>query len=64
MIDKTDPLYKKIESHVIKTKNASITVIQRNFGVGYNLGSQCINIMEKKGIVSVPREYGKRDVLV
>jgi S-DNA-T family DNA segregation ATPase FtsK/SpoIIIE len=62
-----DEKYDEAIALVMKTGQASISMIQRKLRVGYNRAARMIEVMEKQGIVGPsdgvkPREvYGKRD---
>lgn len=41
----------------------SCSILQRNFGIGYPRAASLIDELEEGGIVSEPRQNGRRDVL-
>jgi len=63
-----DEKYMEAVEVVLKTGQASISMLQRKLRVGYNRAARMIELMEKEGIVGPsdgvrPREvYGRRDV--
>ncbi len=60
----SDPLYDEAVSIVIKTRRASISLVQRQLRIGYNRAARLIEEMEKAGIVSSMESNGNREVLV
>ncbi|MDT8408582.1 MAG: DNA translocase FtsK 4TM domain-containing protein [Wenzhouxiangellaceae bacterium] len=61
--DETDELYDKAVAHVIDSRRASISGVQRHLRVGYNRAARLIEEMESHGIVSSPEHNGQREVL-
>ncbi|MDT8364511.1 MAG: DNA translocase FtsK 4TM domain-containing protein [Nitrosomonas sp.] len=59
----TDPLYDEAVSIVIKTRRASISLVQRQLRIGYNRAARLIEDMERAGIVSTMEGNGNREVL-
>ena len=59
----TDPLYDEAVSIVIKTRRASISLVQRQLRIGYNRAARLIEEMERAGIVSSMESNGNREVL-
>lgn len=59
-----DDLYDKAVDLVIKTRQASISMIQRRLRIGYNRAARMIEIMERDGVVSKPQGSKPREVLV
>lgn len=58
-----DPLYDQAVQHVVETRLASISSLQRHLRIGYNRANRIIERMEAEGIVSAPDETGTRTVL-
>lgn len=58
-----DPLYAQAEAHVISQQRVSISMIQREFKIGYNRAARLIEQMEANGVVSTPGADGLREVL-
>jgi len=59
-----DDLYDKAVDLVIKTRQASISMIQRRLRIGYNRAARMIEIMERDGVVSKPQGSKPREVLI
>ena len=59
-----DPLYKEAVELVLRTRRPSISLVQREFRIGYNRAARLIEGMESAGLVSAMRGNGDRDVLV
>ncbi|MCW5618153.1 MAG: DNA translocase FtsK 4TM domain-containing protein [Nitrosomonas sp.] len=60
----TDPLYDEAVQIVLKTRRASISLVQRNLRIGYNRAARLIEDMERAGLVSAMQSNGNREVLV
>jgi DNA segregation ATPase FtsK/SpoIIIE, S-DNA-T family len=60
----TDPLYDQAVAIVIKTRRASISLVQRHLRIGYNRAARLIEQMERAGMVSAMQSNGNREVLV
>jgi S-DNA-T family DNA segregation ATPase FtsK/SpoIIIE len=58
-----DPLYDQAVEIVIKTRRASISLVQRHLRIGYNRAARLIEAMEKAGLVSSMQTNGNREVL-
>ena len=58
-----DPLYDQAVDIVIKSRRASISLVQRQLRIGYNRSSRLVEAMEKSGVVSPPDSRGSREVL-
>ena len=58
-----DELYDQAIDWVIKTDQASISMIQRKMRIGYNRAARMIEMMEKEGVVSKPLGSKGREVL-
>jgi S-DNA-T family DNA segregation ATPase FtsK/SpoIIIE len=59
----TDPLYDQAVAIVLKTRRASISLVQRHLRIGYNRAARLIEQMERAGLVSAMQSNGNRDVL-
>ena len=59
----SDPLYDQAVEIVIKTRRASISLVQRNLRIGYNRAARLIEEMERAGLVSSMQSNGNREVL-
>ena len=59
-----DPLYDQAVAIVLKTRRASISLVQRHLRIGYNRAARLIEQMERAGMVSAMQSNGNRDVLV
>ncbi|MDR0716509.1 MAG: DNA translocase FtsK [Azoarcus sp.] len=59
----SDDLYDKAIDIVIKTRRASISLVQRHLRVGYNRAARLLERMERDGVVSPMGNNGNRDVL-
>ncbi|WP_157670497.1 DNA translocase FtsK [Chitinibacter sp. GC72] len=62
--EESDPLYDEAVAHVIRSRRASISAVQRQFRIGYNRAARLIEQMESAGIVSGMESNGNRTVLV
>jgi S-DNA-T family DNA segregation ATPase FtsK/SpoIIIE len=58
-----DPLYDEAVAHVLRTRRASISSVQRQLRIGYNRAARLIEQMESSGLVSSMNTNGSRDVL-
>lgn len=59
-----DALYDQAVAHVVESKRASISSVQRKLRIGYNRAARMIEAMEQAGIVSAMDNVGNREVLV
>lgn len=59
----SDPLYDEAVSIVIKSRRASISLVQRQLRIGYNRAARLIEEMERSGLVSSMQSNGNREVL-
>lgn len=59
-----DPMYDEAVAIVLKTRRASISLVQRHLRIGYNRAARLIEQMERAGMVSAMATNGNRDVLV
>ncbi|MES2562163.1 MAG: DNA translocase FtsK, partial [Pseudomonadota bacterium] len=60
----SDPLYDQAVAIVLKTRRASISLVQRHLRIGYNRAARLIEQMERSGMVSAMQTNGNREVLV
>jgi S-DNA-T family DNA segregation ATPase FtsK/SpoIIIE len=60
----SDPLYDQAVAIVLKTRRASISLVQRHLRIGYNRAARLVEQMERSGLVSAMQSNGNRDVLV
>jgi S-DNA-T family DNA segregation ATPase FtsK/SpoIIIE len=59
----SDPLYDQAVAIVLKTRRASISLVQRHLRIGYNRAARLIEQMERAGMVSPMQTNGNREVL-
>jgi DNA segregation ATPase FtsK/SpoIIIE, S-DNA-T family len=59
-----DPLYDEAVTIVLKSRRASISLVQRHLRIGYNRAARLIEQMERAGLVSSMQSNGNREVLV
>lgn len=59
----SDPLYDDAVALVLKSRRASISLVQRHLRIGYNRAARLIEEMERSGLVSSMQSNGNRDVL-
>ncbi|MBZ0091300.1 MAG: DNA translocase FtsK 4TM domain-containing protein, partial [Sulfuricellaceae bacterium] len=59
-----DPLYDEAVAVVLKSRRASISLVQRQLRIGYNRAARLIEQMEAAGLVSSMQSNGNREVLV
>ena len=62
--EQSDELYDEAVAHVIETRRASISAVQRKLRIGYNRAARMIETMEAAGVVSAMDANGSRQVLV
>ncbi len=60
----SDPLYDQAVEVVLRSRRASISLVQRHLRVGYNRAARLIEQMEQAGLVSSMATNGNREVLV
>ena len=58
-----DPLYDQAVDIVLKTRRASISLVQRHLRIGYNRAARLIEQMERAGMVTAMQSNGNREVL-
>lgn len=59
-----DPLYDEAVGIVVKSRRASISLVQRHLRIGYNRAARLVEEMERAGLVSAMQSNGNREVLV
>ena len=59
-----DPLYDQAVEIVLKSRRASISLVQRHLRIGYNRAARLIEAMERAGLVSSMATNGNREILV
>ena len=59
-----DELYEDAVKVVLETRHASVSVLQRRFGLGYSRAARLIDMMEEEGIVGPYRGSKPREILV
>jgi len=59
----SDPLYDQAVVIVLKTRRASISLVQRHLRIGYNRAARLIEQMERAGLVSTMQSNGNREIL-
>lgn len=58
-----DLLYDQIVAFVIENQRVSVSLVQRQFKIGYNRAARIVEAMESAGVVSPMKANGNRDVL-
>jgi S-DNA-T family DNA segregation ATPase FtsK/SpoIIIE len=58
-----DPLYDQAVDIVVKSRRASISLVQRNLRIGYNRAARLVEQMEAAGIVTPMQTNGNREVI-
>lgn len=58
-----DLLYDQIVAFVIENQRVSVSLVQRQFKIGYNRAARIVEAMEAAGVVSPMKANGNRDVL-
>ena len=59
-----DPLFDQAVEIMLKSRRASIALLQRHLRIGYNRAARLIEAMERAGMVSSMQTYGNRKILV
>ncbi|MDP1594121.1 MAG: DNA translocase FtsK 4TM domain-containing protein [Gallionella sp.] len=59
----SDPLYDQAVEIVVKSRRASISLVQRNLRIGYNRAARLVEQMEAAGIVTPMQSNGNREVI-
>ena len=62
-VSESDPLYDEAVAIVLKSRRASISLVQRHLRIGYNRAARLIEQMERGGLVSGMQSNGNREVL-
>jgi DNA segregation ATPase FtsK/SpoIIIE, S-DNA-T family len=60
----SDPFYDQAVAIVLKSRRASISLVQRHLRIGYNRAARLLEQMERAGLVSPMQTNGNREVLV
>ena len=58
-----DPLYDQAVEIVVKSRRASISLVQRHLRIGYNRAARLVEQMEAAGVVSAMQSNGNREVI-
>ncbi|MBI3903734.1 MAG: DNA translocase FtsK 4TM domain-containing protein [Nitrosomonadales bacterium] len=61
--DEADPLYDQAVEIVVKSRRASISLVQRHLRIGYNRAARLVEQMEKSGVVTPMQSNGNREVI-
>ncbi|GBU14750.1 DNA translocase FtsK [Polaromonas sp.] len=59
-----DPMYDQAVEVVLKSRRASISLVQRHLKIGYNRAARLVEEMENAGLVSAMSGSGQREILV
>ncbi len=59
----SDALYDQAVEVVLKSRRASISLVQRHLRIGYNRAARLIEAMEKAGLVTPMQSNGNREVI-
>ncbi len=59
----SDALYDQAVDIVLKSRRASISLVQRHLRIGYNRAARLIEQMERAGLVSAMQSNGNREVI-
>jgi S-DNA-T family DNA segregation ATPase FtsK/SpoIIIE len=59
-----DAMYQKAVDLVIRTQNASVSMLQRHLRIGFSQAADYLSEMQALGIVSAHDSLGRREVLV
>ena len=62
--EENDEFYTEAVELVISKKQASTSLIQRHFRIGYNRAARIIEKMEDNNVVSKADRIGRREVLI
>ena len=62
--DYDDPLYNEIVEFVVIRGQASASLLQRKYKLGYNRAAQIIDLLEERGIIGPQKESKPREALV
>ncbi|WP_426172639.1 DNA translocase FtsK [Pseudoduganella sp. R-34] len=58
-----DPLYEQARQIVLAHKTASVSLVQRQLGIGYNRAANLLEQMEVQGVVGAANSVGKRELV-
>jgi DNA segregation ATPase FtsK/SpoIIIE, S-DNA-T family len=58
-----DALYDQAVEIVVKSRRASISLVQRQLRIGYNRAARLVEQMEKSGVVTAMQSNGNREVI-
>ncbi|WP_082672056.1 DNA translocase FtsK [Thiomicrospira sp. XS5] len=58
-----DLLYDQVVAFVVENQRVSVSLVQRQFKIGYNRAARIVEAMESAGVVSPMKANGNRDVL-
>jgi S-DNA-T family DNA segregation ATPase FtsK/SpoIIIE len=58
-----DLLYDQVVAFVLENQRVSVSLVQRQFKIGYNRAARIVEAMESAGVVSPMKANGNRDVL-
>jgi S-DNA-T family DNA segregation ATPase FtsK/SpoIIIE len=58
-----DALYDQAVEIVVKSRRASISLVQRHLRIGYNRAARLVEQMERTGVVTPMQSNGNREVL-
>ncbi|GAB6034150.1 DNA translocase FtsK [Galenea microaerophila] len=59
-----DPIYDEAVAFVAEKRRVSISLIQRQFKIGYNRAARIVEAMESAGLISKPGSNGNREILI
>jgi S-DNA-T family DNA segregation ATPase FtsK/SpoIIIE len=59
----SDALYDQAVEIVVKSRRASISLVQRHLRIGYNRAARLVEQMEKAGVVTPMQSNGNREVI-
>ncbi len=58
----SDPLYDQAVEIVVRSRRASISLVQRHLRIGYNRAARLLESMEQAGLVSAMQSNGNREI--
>ncbi len=58
-----DALYDQAVEIVVKSRRASISLVQRHLRIGYNRAARLVEQMERAGVVTPMQSNGNREVI-
>ncbi len=58
-----DPLYDQAVEIVLRSRRASISLVQRHLRIGYNRAARLVEQMERAGVVTAMQSNGNREVI-